>query len=110
MRLSLKDAFPLKLFVWGCQIWVYGDSYRSTLIAVVAPHEDNTMKWAEKNGYKGSFIQICALDDFKSHILQELRAIAEKNKVLFSSLFSFLFLFFPGYLIMITDNKPPNSD
>lgn len=51
------------------------------LIAVVAPHEGNTMKWAEKNGHKGAFLQICALHDFKSYILQELRAIAEKNKV-----------------------------
>jgi long-chain acyl-CoA synthetase len=54
------------------------------LIAVVAPHEGNTMIWTEKNGYEGSFIQICALDDFKNYILQELRAIAEKNKVIFS--------------------------
>ncbi|KAJ1692049.1 hypothetical protein LUZ63_008747 [Rhynchospora breviuscula] len=62
-------------------IWVYGDSYRSMLIAVIAPHVDNTMKWAEKNGHKGSFVQICALDDFKSYILQELRAIGVKNKL-----------------------------
>ncbi|KAF3340507.1 long chain acyl-CoA synthetase 1 isoform X2 [Carex littledalei] len=62
-------------------IWVYGDSYRSMLIAVVAPHEGNTMKWAEKNGHKGAFLQICALHDFKSYILQELRVIADKNKL-----------------------------
>lgn len=79
---------------WGCQIWVYGDSYRSMLIAVVALHEGNTMKWAEKNGHKGDFLQICALPDFKSYILQELRAIAEKNKVPLSFIvFCFVFVF-----------------
>jgi hypothetical protein len=88
MQPLLKDVFYLKFF-WGCQIWVYGNSYRSMLIAVVAPHEGNAMIWAEKNGYDGSFAQICALDDFRNYILQELRAIAEKNKVLF---FFFFFL------------------
>ncbi|OAY70857.1 Long chain acyl-CoA synthetase 1, partial [Ananas comosus] len=62
-------------------IWVYGDSYRSMLVAVVAPHEDNTMKWAESNGHKGSFYDICALEELKIYILQELKALAEKNKL-----------------------------
>lgn len=62
-------------------IWVYGDSFRSMLVAVVAPHEDNTRKWAESNGFKGSFTELCALTKLKEYILQELNSVAEKNKL-----------------------------
>ncbi|XP_072961506.1 long chain acyl-CoA synthetase 1-like [Typha angustifolia] len=62
-------------------IWVYGDSYRSMLVAVVTPHQDNTKKWAELNGYKGSFAELCTLEELKKYILQELKAVAEKNKL-----------------------------
>jgi long-chain acyl-CoA synthetase len=55
-------------------IWVYGDSFRSNLVAVVNPHEENTMKWAESNGYKGSFSEICKLEGLKEYILKELAA------------------------------------
>ncbi|GJM94499.1 hypothetical protein PR202_ga11146 [Eleusine coracana subsp. coracana] len=62
-------------------IWVYGDSFRSNLVAVVNPHEENTMKWAESNGYKGSFDEICKLEGLKEYILKELTAVAQKNKL-----------------------------
>ncbi|XP_066362052.1 long chain acyl-CoA synthetase 1-like [Miscanthus floridulus] len=62
-------------------IWVYGDSFRSSLVAVVNPHEENTMKWAESNGYKGSFAEICKLEGLKEYILKELTAVAQKNKL-----------------------------
>ncbi|PKA54687.1 Long chain acyl-CoA synthetase 1 [Apostasia shenzhenica] len=62
-------------------IWVYGDSYRSMLVAVVTPHEDNTMKWAALNGLKCSFTEVCALKELNKHILQELKQTAEKNKL-----------------------------
>ncbi|RCV15372.1 hypothetical protein SETIT_3G051400v2 [Setaria italica] len=63
------------------KIWVYGDSFRSNLVAVVNPHEENTMKWAESNGYKGSFGEICKLEGLKEYILKELTAVAQKNKL-----------------------------
>ncbi|CAL4910493.1 unnamed protein product [Urochloa decumbens] len=62
-------------------IWVYGDSFRSNLVAVVNPHEENTMKWVESNGYKGSFSEICKLEGLKEYILKELTAVAQKNKL-----------------------------
>ncbi|KAJ0979965.1 hypothetical protein J5N97_015439 [Dioscorea zingiberensis] len=62
-------------------IWVYGDSFRSTLVAVVNPHEGNTRIWAESTGHFGSFTEVCLLDALKIHILNELKTIAEKNKL-----------------------------
>jgi long-subunit acyl-CoA synthetase (AMP-forming) len=51
------------------------------LVAVVNPHEENTMKWAESNGCKGSFAEICKSEGLKEHILKELQSVAAKNKV-----------------------------
>ncbi|KAM0877500.1 hypothetical protein ACQ4PT_035442 [Festuca glaucescens] len=62
-------------------IWVFGDSYRSNLVAVVNPHEENTMKWAASNRYKGSFDEICKLGSLKEYILTELATAAEKDKL-----------------------------
>nr|XP_010921403.1 long chain acyl-CoA synthetase 1 isoform X1 [Elaeis guineensis] len=62
-------------------IWVYGDSFRSMLVAVVAPHEDSAKRWAEINGHKCSFTELCALEELKKYIIQQLKAVAEKNKL-----------------------------
>ena len=35
---------------WSDQIWVYGNSYQSTLIAVVVPDESYLLPWCQKNG------------------------------------------------------------
>jgi len=39
------------------------------------------MKWAQSNGYKGSFAEISKLEGLKEYILKELAAVAQKNKV-----------------------------
>ncbi|PIN15559.1 Long-chain acyl-CoA synthetases (AMP-forming) [Handroanthus impetiginosus] len=62
-------------------IWVYGDSFKSMLVSVVVPNEENTKKWAQQNGYKGSFMDLCSLDQLKDHILLELKSTAERNKL-----------------------------
>lgn len=51
------------------------------LVAVVVPHEDNTKRWAELNGHKGYFTELCALEELKKYIIQQLKEVAEKNKV-----------------------------
>ncbi|CAA0824925.1 Long chain acyl-CoA synthetase 1 [Striga hermonthica] len=62
-------------------IWVYGDSFKSMLVSVVVPNEENTLKWAKQNGLKGSFLDLCSLDQFKDHIILELKSTAERNKL-----------------------------
>uniref|UniRef100_M1AI84 Long-chain-fatty-acid CoA ligase n=3 Tax=Solanum TaxID=4107 RepID=M1AI84_SOLTU len=62
-------------------IWVYGDSFKSMLVAVVAPHEGNTKKWADKNGHKGSITELCSLQDLNQYVLLELKSAAERNKL-----------------------------
>ncbi|KAI3449370.1 hypothetical protein Pfo_006035 [Paulownia fortunei] len=62
-------------------IWVYGDSFKSMLVSVVVPNEENTKKWAQQNGRKESFVDLCSLEQLKDHILVELKSTAERNKL-----------------------------
>lgn len=62
-------------------IWVYGNSLKSMLVAVVVPHQENTKRWADMNGHKGSFSELCSLNELRSHILDELRSAGERNKL-----------------------------
>ena len=47
----------------GCdvvdQIWVYGNSYESTLVAIVVPDKKQLMGWAKENGLGSDFKAVC---------------------------------------------------
>lgn len=64
-----------------CKVWVYGNSFKSVLVAVVVPNEEMTKKWACSNGYVAPFSELCCLDQFKKYVLSELKLTAERNKV-----------------------------
>lgn len=63
------------------KIWVYGNSFKSVLVAVVVPNEDITKKWADLNGHMMPFSELCSLDQLKKYVLSELNSTAERNKV-----------------------------
>ncbi|KAB1199891.1 Long chain acyl-CoA synthetase 1 [Morella rubra] len=62
-------------------IWVYGNSFKSMLVAVVIPDEENTKKWGYSNGHMVSFSELCSLDQLKNHVISQLKSIAERNKL-----------------------------
>ncbi|KAG5251937.1 hypothetical protein OIU77_024546 [Salix suchowensis] len=62
-------------------IWIYGDTGKSTLVAVVVLHEENTKSWAYLNGHMGSFTELCSLHQLQKFVLSELKITAERNKL-----------------------------
>ncbi|KAK6937241.1 AMP-dependent synthetase/ligase [Dillenia turbinata] len=62
-------------------IWVYGDSFKSILVAIVILHEANTKKWASENGHRGPSSELCSLNQLQTFVLSELKAVAERNKL-----------------------------
>ncbi|KAL8094454.1 long chain acyl-CoA synthetase 1-like [Apium graveolens] len=62
-------------------IWVYGDSFKSAVVAVVVLHKEKSEKWAQRNGHKGSFSQLCSLKMLEEYVLYELKSTAERNKL-----------------------------
>lgn len=62
-------------------IWVYGDSFKSMLVAVVVPNQDNIKKWANENGHHGTFSHLCSLFDLRTYVLSELNSVGQRNKL-----------------------------
>ncbi|XP_028796922.1 long chain acyl-CoA synthetase 1 [Neltuma alba] len=62
-------------------IWVYGDSFKSMLVAVVVPNEEMSKKWAYSKGHTVPFPELCGLDQLKKHVLSELHSTAERNRL-----------------------------
>ncbi|KAK9825324.1 hypothetical protein WJX74_009471 [Apatococcus lobatus] len=56
------------------QVWVYGNSFESALVAVVVPDRAGLLQWASKAGVKGSFDQICSSSKAQQHVLNDLVA------------------------------------
>lgn len=75
-----------------CQIWVYGNSFESFLVAIVNPNKDALERWATENGVGGDFKSLCENPNVKEFILGELVRVAKEKKVTF-------FFFYNIYLV-----------
>ncbi|TVU12508.1 hypothetical protein EJB05_46159 [Eragrostis curvula] len=62
-------------------IWVYGNSFESSLVAVVNPNQQALEHWAEQNGITRSFTELCRNSRAKEHILAELANFAKEKKL-----------------------------
>lgn len=74
------------------QIWVYGNSFESFLVAVVNPNKQALESWAEQNGINKDFNSLCDDSGAKSYILGELTKIGKEKKVLFRCSSPLIFL------------------
>ncbi|KAI8110231.1 hypothetical protein M9435_001910 [Picochlorum sp. BPE23] len=64
------------------QIWVYGNSLESCLVAIVVPKENHVHEWAKHHGHKSaSFEDMCKSDDLQQAILKSLTATAKEEKL-----------------------------
>jgi long-chain acyl-CoA synthetase len=91
---SLPYAPPFYVPVNLFQIWVYGNSFESSLVAVVNPNQQSLERWAEQNGTAGSFAELCEHSRAKEHILAELTKIAKEKKVSFLNMIATLLVAF----------------
>ncbi|XP_028057394.1 long chain acyl-CoA synthetase 4-like [Camellia sinensis] len=63
------------------QIWVYGNSFESFLVAVVNPNKQVLERWAEENGVPGDFNSLCENPKAKQNVLVELTRIGKEKKL-----------------------------
>ena len=68
------------------QIWVYGNSFESYLVAVVNPNMQAIESWSNENGLSGDFHSLCQNEKVKEYILGELSKIGKEKKVCLISL------------------------
>ncbi|XP_074608164.1 long-chain-fatty-acid--CoA ligase 1-like [Acropora palmata] len=63
------------------QIFVYGDSKKSNLVAVVVPEPDNVKRWAEENYVQGDITSWCNDEEVKKVIFDEMTAEGKKERL-----------------------------
>ncbi|CAE6055188.1 unnamed protein product [Arabidopsis arenosa] len=63
------------------KIWVYGDSFKSMLVAVIVPNPETLNRWAKDLGFTKPFEELCSLPELKEYIVSELKSTAEKSKL-----------------------------
>ncbi|CAL5356224.1 unnamed protein product [Camellia sinensis] len=63
------------------EIWVYGNSFESFLVAVVNPNKQVFERWAEENGVPGDFNSLCENPKAKQNVLVELTRIGKEKKL-----------------------------
>lgn len=63
------------------QIWVYGNSFKNFLVAIVVPTKDFVEKWAKQNEKELSFEALCKDPDLKANLQSELDATAKQKKL-----------------------------
>ena len=63
------------------QIWVYGNSFESTLVAVVVPTEEGLKAWASQNGMDADFAAICRDKRTNDYLSAELTQTAKAGKL-----------------------------
>ncbi|KAL0665621.1 hypothetical protein Bca4012_028325 [Brassica carinata] len=62
-------------------IWVYGDSFKSMLVAVIVPNPETVNRWSNDFGFTKPFEKLCSISELQEHILLELKSTAEKHKL-----------------------------
>ncbi|KAI7753769.1 hypothetical protein M8C21_011688 [Ambrosia artemisiifolia] len=63
------------------EIWVYGNSLESCLVAVVNPNKSAIEKWAQSSDVSGDFESLCHNPKAKEYILGEINKIGKENKL-----------------------------
>ena len=60
------------------QVWVYGNSFESFLIAVVVPERQPLEEWAAVNNKAGDFAELCNDPKARAYIQDELNKTGKK--------------------------------
>lgn len=63
------------------QIWVYGNSFENSLVAVVVPTPAKLQAIAAQVGAKGSVEELCHDGNVKKELLGQLAATAKEGKL-----------------------------
>eukprot|EP01132_Coremiostelium_polycephalum_P007904 gene7904-9725_t len=66
---------------WVAQICIYGNSQKSSIIAIIHPHQDKSEEWGKSKKNDKSFKEICKDEEFKKVILDDLNKVGREAKL-----------------------------
>jgi long-chain acyl-CoA synthetase len=71
------DPIPAPPPLLCSQIWVYGNSYESVLVAVVVPVKSKLLALAEEQGIQGGLEEVCGHPAARQIVLQAISVTGE---------------------------------
>eukprot|EP00743_Colponemidia_sp_Colp-15_P005852 GILK01006290.1.p1 GENE.GILK01006290.1~~GILK01006290.1.p1 ORF type:complete len:687 (+),score=122.15 GILK01006290.1:37-2061(+) len=63
------------------QVFVYGDSLKAHLIAIVVPNQDTLIPWAASHNVEGDFKFLCSHPEVNKLLLQEMNNVGKQLKL-----------------------------
>lgn len=63
------------------QAFVYGDSLRDHIVAVVVPDEETVMQLAKNKNWEGSFKELCAGEVLHKELEEQMLAVSKAQKL-----------------------------
>jgi len=66
---------------WICQVWVYGSSFETCVVAVVVPDMEVLTPYIASKGLSGSVDEICAMPEVKAMIYDDMVACCRAAKL-----------------------------
>ncbi|XP_004295630.1 PREDICTED: long chain acyl-CoA synthetase 2-like [Fragaria vesca subsp. vesca] len=77
---EVTDRYPNTLtFIW-LQIWVYGNSFESFLVAVVVPDRKALEDWATEHNLTDDYKSLCQNLKARKYICDELNSTGQKQQ------------------------------
>ena len=70
---------------WIAQCFIYGDSYKTKLVAIIVPDADVVLAWAKTSAYKSTSLEdICQhhYEELKNLIVASMEQLANEAKLL----------------------------
>lgn len=76
---ELENIFCKSSFI--AQIFVYGNSFKVSLVAVVVPSIEHVMAWAGQNSIAGTFAEVCATPQLRDLLQAEITSLGKAAKL-----------------------------
>ncbi len=66
---------------WILQVFVYGDSYQTYLLAVVVPKKEEVLAWGKEKGLGDNCDELCKNKELVDTVLKDMTKISREQKV-----------------------------
>jgi len=77
---KLENIFVQSRFV--LQVFVHGETIKSSLVAVIVPDPEAAIPWGNENGKEGKDVDtLCADPDFMKVVLEDITAVGKANQL-----------------------------
>ncbi|OQV24778.1 Long-chain-fatty-acid--CoA ligase 6 [Hypsibius exemplaris] len=76
---KIESAYVKNSYV--AQVFVHGESLKSSLVGIVIPAEEVIVRWAASQGIHGSFAELCKNPKVKAMLLKELLAEGKASQL-----------------------------